>query len=303
MLKAIGWRGGLILAALALLVGWAFWPSLAELNEIWDSDPQYSHGYLVPIFAVVLLWLRRDHCDLANLRPSLWGLGIVAFGCGLRLLGGHYFNFWLERFSLLPVIAGLVVTLGGMAAFRWSWPSLAFLIFMLPLPSQLDSQLSQPLQRVGTLASSYLLELLGYPAVAVGNVISMREGDINVVEACSGLRMLVTFFAAAAAVAIVSRQPLVIRILLFLSAAPIAVLVNVLRLTMTGILYESVSSEAAHKLGHDLAGWFMIPMALFFLWLTNLYLCRLFSFGSGEDLKSLMQTLPGGSARPRVAQT
>ena len=276
---------GVIFAGAVL---WMFWPSLVELAEIWESDPQYSHGYLVPVFALILLWLRRDQCSPADMRPCVWGLPVLAAGCLLRLAGGYYYYFWLDRFALLPVLLGLAVTLGGWRAVRWGWPAIAFLVFMLPLPSRLGMALGGPLQRLGTICSSYLLEVLGFPAVTEGNVILLRNTDLGIIEACSGLRMLITFFAASAAVASLVKRPLGIRLALFLSAVPIAVAVNIIRITLTGVLYETAGQRLAEMVFHDLAGWLMIPMALallgFVYWLLN----RLFpgiDLQEGEQLR------------------
>jgi exosortase len=286
----------LVAAVSGVALLWAFWPSLVELVEMWESDPQYSHGFLVPAFSLVLLWLRRDQLRAATLRPSYWGLLILAAGCALRLAGGYYYNFWVERIALLPVLLGLVVTLGGWGLLRYSWPAIGFLVFMMPLPSQLASALGNPLQRIGTLASSYLLEVLGVPAVTEGNVILLRDVDLGVVEACSGLRMLITFFAASAAVALLVKQPLWVRIPLFLSAVPIAVLVNVLRITVTGVLHETVGSRVANLVFHDLAGWLMMPAALALLWLVNYCLCRVVVAGDPEGPEFI-----GKSFRPAAA--
>jgi exosortase len=255
------------LAAGAVLA-WVFWPSLAELAEVWETDPQYSHGYLVPLFSLCLLYLRRGRCDVRAMRPSWWGPPLLVAGCLTRLAGGYFYYFWLERIALLPAVAGLVLTLGGWQAFRWGWPSVAFLVFMMPLPSRLAEAMSPALQRLGTLSSSYLLEVLGLPAVTEGNVILLRDADLGVVEACSGLRMLLTFFAASTAVALVVKRSLWVRVPLFLSAIPIALVVNVLRITVTGVLLETAGEGPAHLVFHDLAGWLMIPMALALLWLV-----------------------------------
>jgi exosortase len=291
----------LTFVALTAIIGWAFWPSLVDLVEVWESDPQYSHGYLVPAFALVLLWLRRDRCEPAKMQPSLWGVAIIAIGCLMRLAGGHYYYFWLERTAVLPVILGAVLTLGGTAALRWSWPAIAFLAFALPLPSGLSAAMAHPLQRIGTLSSSYLLELFGIPAVTEGNVILLHQVDLGVVEACSGLRMLITFFAAAAAVALLSKGSIWARLLLFASAVPIALIVNILRITVTGILYETAGTRLAELVFHDLAGWLMIPMALGMLWLTNWYLNRvLIVSAAGEEEDAIRKSLqPGGGRNAR----
>jgi hypothetical protein len=108
--------GLLTVVGLGIVVGWTFWPSFIELVELWESDAQYSHGYLVPLFSLVLLWLRRDGCNAEQLRPSWWGMVFVAAGCLVRLAGGHYYFFWLEKVAILPVLFGLTLTLGGWAA-------------------------------------------------------------------------------------------------------------------------------------------------------------------------------------------
>ena len=109
---------GTILAGVLL---WSYWPLLVELVERWWHDPQYNHGFLVPLFAGFLLWLRWGPGGAAgNWRPSWWGVLIVTAGAGLRLAGGYFFFHWLEFLSLLPVIAGLVVLFGGWPALRWA---------------------------------------------------------------------------------------------------------------------------------------------------------------------------------------
>jgi exosortase len=290
-------RSALTVVALAVLISWALWPSLVELFEVWNSDPQYSHGYLVPIFSLVLLWLRRDRCEPAKMQPSGWGVVIIAAGCLMRLAGGYYYYFWLERAALLPIAFGTVLILGGRPALRWSWPALAFLAFMLPLPSGLSGTLAHPLQRIGTLSSSYLLELFGIPAVTEGNVILLRQVDLGVVEACSGLRMLITFFAASAAVVLVSRGPILVRALLFVSAIPIALIVNIVRITVTGVLYETAGPRIAELVFHDLAGWLMIPMALGLLYLVDWFLKRLFLETRAEEHDAIRRSLLVGAPR------
>jgi exosortase len=202
-------------------------------------------------------------------------VALIALGCLLRVVGSYYYYYWPDRVSLLPVLAGLVLLFGGGAAIRWSWPALLFLVFMFPLPSRMTTLLAQPLQRVGTVASTYVLETLGFPAVAEGNVIVLSEVDLGIVEACSGLRMLLAFFAAASAVALLSRRPLWIRLSLIVSAPLIAVLANILRITVTAVLYETTNRRTAEFVFHDLAGWLMIPIALVLLWLEILLLSRL----------------------------
>src|SRR5262245_16613888 len=104
------------LALLLVCLLWAYWPVLVDLALTWNNNPQYSHGFLVPVFAGVLLWLRRDSLDVENLRPSAWGFALLALGLSMRLIGAYRYYVSLDPFSLLPTVAGLVLLLGGRAA-------------------------------------------------------------------------------------------------------------------------------------------------------------------------------------------
>jgi exosortase len=267
----------LLSVAVGLLI-WAHWTDLVETAQRWGQDAQYSHGYLVPAFALGLLWQRRALLRLASTAPAWWGVPLLAVGIGLHLTGAYFYYAWIEAFSLLPSLAGLVLILGGWAtvsAWQWSWPAIGFLVFMIPLPYRLEVSLAGPLQRIAVISSTYLLQTFGLPAVAEGNIILLSEARIGIVEACSGLRMLVVFFALSSAVALVIRRPLWEKAVIVMSAVPIALIVNVGRITVTGFLHEKVSSGVANAVFHDFAGWLMMPVALGLLWLELVYLRHL----------------------------
>ncbi len=265
---------------------WAYWPTLRDLAGRWSDDPQYSHGYLVPLFALFLLWRRRAMIAAFPAPHPLsprgrgwgtpWGLALLTAAVGVQLAGAYLSIPWLEEISLFPALFGICLLLGGGNAVRWAWPAIAFLLFMIPLPFQVERLLAQPLQRVATVASTWSLEVLGFRATSEGNIIWINDDTrIGVVEACGGLSMLLAFFALAVAFALVLRRPLLDKLLLVASAIPIALLANVARITLTGVLHEMTGSEAAHVFFHDLAGWFMMLLALALLWLELLVLSRL----------------------------
>jgi exosortase len=241
---------------------WAYANTLVALTERWANSPQYAHGFLVPGFALAVLFFRRQKLAVAQLRPSGWGLGLLLAGAALRLGGAFFYYPWLGELSLLPSLAGLCLLLGGWAALRWAWPAVAFLLFMLPLPYLVEGAMAQPLQRLATRASTYALQTFGLPAVAEGNVVLVNETPLNVAEACNGLGMLVLFFAISTAVAFVVHRPLWERLLLVASAVPIALAANVARITVTAVLHETVGHEFAQVVFHDYAGWLMMPLAL-----------------------------------------
>jgi exosortase len=246
------------------------------MAERWTHDPQYSHGYLVPVFALVLLWYRRESIRGESFQGSPWGFALIVPGLLLYLAGSLLYFHPLDAISLLPCVFGVCLLLGGWNALRWAWPSLAFLVFMLPLPFQVEKALASPLQQLATALSTQALQLLGFLATSEGNVIRINDDiTIKVAEACSGLSMLLTFFALSAAFALIVRRPLLDQVVLIASAIPIAVFANVVRITLTGVLYDRAGAWAGRLFFHDLAGWFMIVLALVVLWLEQAVLDRL----------------------------
>jgi exosortase len=286
----------LLLAGATVCLLWAYWPTLATMSERWSSDAQYSHGFLVPIFAAAILWFRRERFPTGKLEPSLRaGLLWLLAGLAMHLLGGRLAVEPLDAFSLLPTLVGLCLLMGGWAALRWAWPAIAFLGFMLPLPYQVELFLAHPLRRVATTATTYLLQLLGFPALAEGNVILIDDLRLGVIDACSGLGMLVTFFALSTAFALVIERPLLDRLVLVVSAIPIALIANIVRITATAVAHRTLGSAAGNALTHDLAGWLMMPLALGLLWLEMTYLRRLLVEVEGPRPVSL--GLSGASRR------
>src|SRR5262249_26489839 len=155
--------------------------------------------------------------------------------------------------------------------------AVGLLLFMLPFPFQIESMLSAPLQRLATVTSEYALQTFGLPAVAEGNIITLDDDmKIGVLEACNGLGMLSAFFAISPTVALLLRRPLIDRIAIFLSAIPVGVLMNLLRITATGLVYGMLGNRPAQAFFHELAGWLMMPFALAALALELYLLDRLF---------------------------
>ncbi len=289
-----------LIASLAVLAAgllWAFWPILISMAERWSNDPRYAHGYLVPMFSLALLWMRRGQMPGAELRASSWGFAFIALGAVILLIGGYYRIASIEGLALLADLAGIAILLGGWPALRWSWPSILFLVFMIPLPWRIETLLGPPLQWLATLASTFTLQTLGFMAFAEGNVIQLNEGRIGVVEACSGLSMLITFIALSVGIALVVNRPVLDRIVLVLSAIPVALLANIARITLTGVLHETISGQVADTFYHDLAGWVMIPFALVLYW------CEIWIFSHIFVEVEAMPVLVGVSSHGRSAAT
>jgi exosortase len=283
---------------LSLLGGcllWCLWPALASMADRWSTDPRYGHGYLVPMFSLALLWMRRARLDGAKPSGSAWGLVFIGLGVAIQLTGGYFRHDTVEGLALLPYLSGIGLLVGGWRILEWAWPSIMFLAFMIPLPWRLENALGLPLQFIATSVSTYFLQILGFMAFAEGNVIHVNDAQIGVVEACSGLSMLISFAALSTAAALVVRRPLLDRIVLVASSIPVALIANITRIALTGVLHESVGAHAASRFYHDMAGWLMIPLALILYWFEIWVLSRLLV--ETKDQSSLPLEL-GGSKRP-----
>jgi exosortase len=264
---------------------WAYWPTVAAMADRWADDPHYSHGFLVPLFALAVLWARRDQAPRGEARADWWGLTWLAAALALRSAAAFYYYEPLDGLALLLALLGTCQLTAGRAVFRWAWPALAFLGFMLPLPFQLDSALALPLRRAATVASTYLLQTLGYPAFAEGNIIILDGRPFEVLDACNGLGMLMTFFALATAVALLSERPLADRLILVASAVPIALFANVVRITATVAASDEWGAEAADLFLHGWRGALvMMPLAVGLLWLELRLLARLLPAEDGLPL-------------------
>jgi exosortase len=249
---------GLVLASFIL----AYWSTFSGLTHTWATDPIYSHGFFIPVFSAVVLWMRRGQLKPELLRPSAWGLVWILAAALVRLSAAYFFLPWFGDLSLIPTLIGIALLLGGGHCLRWAWPSIAFLVFMLPLPFSIKWALSDPLQRIATLASTYTLQTIGLPALSKGNIIIVDDVSLGVEEACNGLGMLVVFFALATALAFVLDVPLWEKGLLVLSAVPVALLSNIGRIVLTGGMSQIFGAKVAHVVFHDWGGWLMMPLAL-----------------------------------------
>ncbi|MEO2048798.1 MAG: exosortase/archaeosortase family protein, partial [Pirellulales bacterium] len=206
--------------------------------------------------------------------------------------------------SLVLWIMGSFWTLAGTRWMKWAAKYLAFLIFMVPIPFRLETALSLPLQRVATNVSTWMLQSLTLPAIAEGNTIYVEEIHLNVVEACSGLRMCMSITAMAFAFILLYRRPLWSRFAMLSALAPIAIVSNASRITIQGLLLHfqpDNASERYHQMAHDFSGFAMIPMAGLLFFLLTTYLDKLFVEVQPVTIRSPMQARKrrGNGQRPK----
>lgn len=300
-----------VLAAWGVLAGafvFFYWPTLHKLVRVWSESEDYQHGFFVPIFALVLLWLRRDMIVKFTGRGSWWALPCLILWAAM-FWGAIFFRYdSLPEMSMMPFFFGAALLVGGWQGLRWSWPAIVFLVFMIPLPGAAQGFASQQLQLVATKLSIYTIQTVGIPSVAQGNVITLTdisEKPLEVAQACSGIRMLMLFFAISMAMAFLSKKPIWERLFLIASAVPIAVISNTLRIVLTAGLCEFafywpsvISVDMAFNFMHDAAGYMMMPIGLLLLWFEMYLLSKL--------LISPMAERPlviGGLATEKTGQT
>ena len=252
--------------ALLSVIGFLFRELLFSSVSRWSSEPQYSHGFVIPLMAIGLGWIRRERIVPGTARCGSLGLAILSIGVVCHVVATYLYVEAMDALGFLFCIAGATQLVWGNRLFRGLWPAVAFLGFMMPLPFQIERMLSDPLQVLGASESAWYIQACGIPALAQGNTILMGNTRLGVADACSGLRMLMVFLAISVAAAIVSRRTRWEKILILMSAIPIALICNIARIVATAVAHQYVGRETADLIFHDLSGWLMMPMAMLLLY-------------------------------------
>jgi exosortase len=248
-------------AILIIVFGWSYWPTLVDLVTAWNRQPDYAHGFFVVPLSLYFLWTKREQFPGMSTKLSWFGLGLIALSIGLRIFSAKYFIGAIDGWSILPWIAGAVWLLAGSKVLKWSLPSIAFLIFMVPLPFRIETSLSRPLQAIATRASAWCLQCLAQPALTEGNRILLGDLPLDVKQECSGLRIFIGIVALAFAYLVLVRRSWWEKALLLASIVPIALIANISRIVATGLLFQWIPGTDAHAMIHQYAGYVMIPYA------------------------------------------
>lgn len=259
------------------MTAWLYSPLLLRLAQQWWQDPNYTHGFFVPVFSLFLVWERRDKLAAIRMKPSWWGLVILVFALMALILGTISSGFFLSRVSLLFLICGVVVFLAGwkhLAAI--SFP-LAFLILMIP-SSTMVYQITFPLQILASKTATFLLTGIGVSAVREGNIILLPTARLEVAEACSGIRSLFSLITLTVIYGYLAETKTGVRVLLALIAVPVSILANALRIAITGLVVQHWGLEGAQGTLHLLSGWLIFAGSLLLIFSLH-RLSRMFLFG------------------------
>ncbi|GKT07868.1 exosortase A [Desulforhabdus sp. TSK] len=248
----------LILTALGVCL---YFRVVAEMVEDWSNDPNYSHGFLVPLFSAYLVWEQRSRLKSMNFHGSWLGLPVLLLGIGMLILGEIGAEYLTTRTSLIVMLSGLVLFNLGVQAFKlWSFP-LFFLVFMIPLPVILFNAITFPLQNLAAQNAAWALDLLGVPVLLDGNVLHLSHYSLGVTEACSGIRSLVSLLMIAVVWGYFAFKSIGPRLLLAIAAVPITIAANSVRVIVTGLIVQYLGLQYAEGFYHTLLGWLIFLVA------------------------------------------
>lgn len=244
----------------------------------WSVDEDVSHGFFVPLVAGYVAFQRRDELFSAEWKPNYLGALVVIWGAVQLLLGTLGAELFLQRTSLVITIAGAVLLMGGWKVLKIAAFPICLLLFMIPLPKVIYGQLTLPLQLFASQVAEHVLLALNIPVMRDGNVIELAEVKLSVVEACSGIRSLLSLSFISLVYGYFFEKSTPIRIALFISTIPIAIFANALRVTLTGIISEYDPALAQGFL-HSVEGWVVFVVALTLLLATHKVLTWIASRG------------------------
>jgi exosortase D (VPLPA-CTERM-specific) len=280
----------LLMAVLAGLLVWLYAPTLSRLVGQWWHDPNFSHGFFVPVFSGFVVWQERGRLRLIPQRPSWSGLLVLAFALGMLVIGQMGAELFLARFSLLLSLAGLIVLFWGWTLFRALLFPWAFLLLMIPIPAILFNQLTFPLQLLTSRVAAGVLSVLGVPILREGNVMYLSSGKpLEVAEACSGIHSLLSLFTLAIIYGYLLENRRWVRWLMVFAAIPIAIAANNLRIIGTGLLVQYWDPDKAEGYYHASWGLITFGISLVMLYALHAVICKLWP----EPVKSRQTSAAG----------
>jgi exosortase len=256
--------GWVVIGALTAAV---YYRVLGKLVTDWYEIPDFSHGFLVPIFAAYLVWEKRKTLVETRIAPTWNGIAVVALGLVVLLLGVFGAELFLSRVSLIIVLAGLVLSFGGWQLLRELRFPVLVLLLAIPIPAIIFNQITFPLQILASKMASALLPLFGVPVLREGNVIELPAMKLEVAEACSGIRSLMSLFTLAVFYGYFLEKSFWRRAVLALASLPIAIAANAVRILGTGLCVQYWDPDKALGFFHEFSGWviFLISLGCLFI--------------------------------------
>ncbi len=282
------WFTGLLIAC--------YFPILDRLVNIWLTDDDVGHGFFVPLVAAYVAWQRKDEILNTRLEPAWWGSLFIFWGALQAYLGTLGAELFLQRTAFLVSIVGVLLMVGGKPLVKALLFPLCLLPFMIPLPAIVYSRITFPLQLFASETAETVLTLLGRPVIRDGNILELASQKLSVVEACSGIRSLLSLTFLSLIYAYFFDHRVWMRWALLLGIIPIAVFANAGRVTITGILSD-IDVELARGVFHSVEGWVIFAIALLLLIILHrvlLFIARRFEKPVAVNGASSTETEPAG---------
>lgn len=265
--KQIVWFGGLLIACYA--------PVLYYLVRQWATDEDMGHGFFAPAIAAYIIWQNRAELSRMTPQPNHWGLLIILWGTAQLMLGTLGAEIFLARTSFLITLVGIILYLCGWKVLKALAFPLCLLLFMFPLPAIIYARITLPLQIFATSVAEVILGWLGIPVLRDGNILELASQKLNVVEACSGIRSLLSLSFLSLTYAYFFDKKVWMRWALLFATIPIAIAANSMRVTLTGVLSE-IRTDLAQGFFHTLEGWVLFLVALFLLVICHQLINRVY---------------------------
>lgn len=251
----------------------AYFPVILGLVKHWNFDDDMGHAFFVPLVAAYVAWDNRNALSNLKTKPSIVGLVVILWGIVQLYIGSLGAEFFLQRSALLISLAGVVLATGGWQLLKALAFPISLLIFMIPIPAVLYNRITFPLQLFASTVAENVLLLIGIPVLRDGNILELASQKLSVVEACSGIRSLLSLtFLSLVYAYFFDKRPRM-RLYMLLATIPIAIIANAGRVTVTGILSE-INPELARGLFHEMEGWVVFLIAGVLLALAH----QMFSF-------------------------
>lgn len=260
-------------AIICLLIVAVYYQVLVKLVTDWWQIPDFSHGFLVPLFSAYLVWDKRETLRGTIIAPCWSGIAVITLGLVILLLGVYGAELFLSRVSLIFLLAGLVLCFGGWHLLKELRYALLVLLLAIPIPAIIFNQITFPLQLLASWLASSLLPLFGVPSMRWGNVIELPMLRLEVAEACSGIRSLMSLFTLAVFYGYFLEKSIWRRIALVLASIPIAIAANAVRILGTGICVQYWDPDRALGFFHEFSGWVIFLVSLVCLYAVHRVMC------------------------------
>ena len=279
MIKTINYRDYFPLIMITVCFLTLYNQVIHKLIRDWSTDENFSHGFMIPFISGYLIWQQRKRLSDIPVNPSNWGIILITIGLLFFFIGNIGAELFTMRFSMILVILSISVYFAGWKFTKTIFYPVAYLIFMIPIPAIIWNKIAFPLKIFATKMAVGVIHYFEIPAYREGNIIQLTNTTLEVVDACSGLRSLMSLLALSAAFALVSNHTRISKLILFLFAIPIAIFTNIVRLSSTAVLARHFGPQVAQGFLHDFSGIVVFGLAFILLysihWLLEKAECKI----------------------------